>query len=251
MDEVFGVGNFVSEIIFRKKQMPLGSKYLETSSDFILWYARTKKKLKYNQIYLHKNIEGDSIWKWVELPNGERKRLERKEIDNHKLLPEDSKIFRDKFLEESKNAVRKFQYEVLYNGKRYFPNRGRWVTHEEGMKNLLNSNRIVERGNSLGYVLYHKDYPVTPLMNVWSKIGSPTGMIYVVQTNEKVIQRCFLMTTDPGDLVLDPTCGSGTTAYVAEKWGRRWITCDTSRVAIALAKQRLMTANFDYYELNK
>ena len=249
MDEVFGVENFVSEIVFRKKQMPLGAKYLETSSDFILFYAKNKPTLKYNQLYLEKNIEGDSIWKWIELPNKNHRKMSKDEINNHKKLPENSKIFRTKFLEESKDAIGKFQYEVLYNGKKYFPNRGRWVTHEAGMKNLIKHNRIVARGNTLEYILYHDDYPVTPLMNVWNKIGSPTGMIYVVQTNVKVIERCLLMTTDPGDLVLDPTCGSGTTAYVAEKWGRRWITCDTSRVAIALAKQRLMTANFDYYEL--
>jgi len=249
MDEIFGVENFVSEIIFRKKQMPLGTKYLETSSDFIIWYAKDKNKLKYNQLYLKKNIEGDSIWKWVELSNGERRQLNKQEICNHQLLPKNSKIFQDKFLEESKNAVGKFQYEVIYNGERYFPKRGGWVTHEEGMKNLIKKNRIVKRGNSLGYILYYDDYPVTPLMNVWNKIGSPTGMIYVVQTNFKVMERCILMTTDPGDIVLDPTCGSGSTAYVAEKWGRRWITCDTSRVAITLAKQRLMTSAFDYYKL--
>ena len=249
MDEIFGRENFVSEIIFRKKQMPLGSKYLETSSDFILWYSKNKSMLRYHQLYLNKNIEGDSIWKWIELSDGTRRLLEKKEINNHKLLAKDSKIFRDKFLEESKDAVGKFQYEVLYRGKKYFPKRGRWVTHEKGMAKLLKSNRIVERGNSLGYVLYYDDYPVTPLMNVWNKMGSPTGMTYVVQTNKKVIERCILMATKPGDLVFDPTCGSGTSAYVAEKWGRRWITCDTSRVAVALAKQRLMTANFDYYKL--
>ncbi len=249
MDEIFGRGNFVSEIIFRKKQMPLGSKYLETQSDFILWYTKNKAKLKYNKLYKEKNIEGDSIWKWIELADHSRRKMTTEEINSHKLLPENSKIFRDKFLEESKNAVGKFQYNVLYNGKKYFPKRGGWVTHSEGMAKLLKSSRIVERGSSLGYILYYDDYPVTPLMNVWNKVGSPTGMIYVVQTNPKVIERCVLMTTKPGDLVLDPTCGSGTTAYAAEKWGRRWITCDTSRVAIALAKQRLMTAKFDYYKL--
>ncbi len=250
MDEIFGKENFVSEIVFRKKQMPLGTKHMETSSDFIIWYARKKDNLRYRQLYLFKNIEGNSIWNWVELTDGTRRQLTKEEINNHKILPS-SKIFRNKFLTESKNATGHFQYDVSYHGETFNPkNKGkRWVTHKDGMKRLMHNNRVVKRGNSLEYVLYYDDYSVTTLMNVWQDTGSPSDMRYVVQTNTSVIQRCLLMTTDPGDLVLDPTCGSGTTSYVAEQWGRRWITCDTSRVAITLAKQRLLTAVYDYYKL--
>ncbi len=251
MDEIFVRDNFISEIVFRKKQMPLGAKYIERSSDFILWYAKNKKATKYRPLYIKKNVEGNSIWNWVELADGTRRKLKKEEINNHALIPKGAKIFQSKFLMESKNAVGNFQYDVSFQNKVYNPkNFGKgWVTHEVGMKNLLKNNRVILRGNTLGYVLYHDDYPCTSLMNVWHDTGSPSDMRYVVQTNPQVIQRCILMTTDPGDLVLDPTCGSGTTAYVAEQWGRRWITCDTSRVAITLAKQRLMTAVFDYYKL--
>ena len=249
MDEVFGRENFVSQIVFRKKQMPLGSKTLESSSDFIIWFSKSKKEMKYRCFYKNKNIEGNSVWNWVESEDGKRRQMTKEEINNHNLLEKNSKVFQNKFLEESKNAVDRFNYKVKFGNKFFSPKRGGWVTHEEGMKRLLKANRIIQRGNSLGYVLYHEDYPVTSIMNVWNEMGSPTGMIFVVQTNKLVIQRCILMTTDPGDLVFDPTCGSGTTAYVAEQWGRRWITCDTSRVAVALAKQRLMTAHFKYYKL--
>ena len=117
------------------------------------------------------------------------------------------------------------------------------------MYNLIKANRIVSTGKNLAYVMYINDFPVMPINNIWTEFLLRTERIYVVQTSEKTIERCLLMVTDPGDLVLDITCGSGTTAYVSEQWGRRWITCDTSRVAIALAKQRLMTATFDYYKL--
>ena len=251
MDEVFGQENFVSQITFRKKQMPLGAKYLETSSDFILWYARGKEHLKYSNLYLSKNVEGNSIWNWVEFPDGTRRPLNKNEINNHKIIPVGGKIFQNKFLTEGRSVTERFQYDVSFEGKIYNPKQigRRWVTHKQGMQRLLKNNRVIQRGNFLGYVLYHDDYPVTTMMDVWNDTGSPAGMTYVVQTNPSVVQRCLLMATDPGDLVLDPTCGSGTTAYVAEQWGRRWVTCDTSRVAIALAKQRLMTAVYDYYKL--
>jgi len=137
-----------------------------------------------------------------------------------------------------------------FEGKTYYPPTGRaWASHIEGMKRLIEENRIVSTGKNLAYILYLDDFPLIPITDIWPDLLMRTEKIFVVQTAPKVIERCMLMTTDPGDLVFDPTSGSGTTAYVAEQWGRRWITCDTSRVAIALAKQRLMTALFDYYEL--
>lgn len=139
-----------------------------------------------------------------------------------------------------------------YNGKTIFPPPGKsWKTSENGMKRLVENNRVMqyEDGDTLQYVTYLDDYNVSPIMDLWTDTAPPSDKIYVVQTARLPLTRCLLMTTDPGDLVLDITCGSGTTAYVAEQWGRRWITCDTSRVAIELAKERLMTAIFDYYRL--
>jgi adenine-specific DNA-methyltransferase len=145
-------------------------------------------------------------------------------------------------------------FPVTLQGREFKPNiRNRWKTNEEGMTRLLRAGRIEITGDSLAYVRFIDDFPAFPITNAWMDIGGIQSRsdpkIYVVQTANTAIQRCILMTSDPGDLVLDPTCGSGTTAYVAEQWGRRWITCDTSRVAVTLAKQRMMAANFDYYEL--
>lgn len=143
-------------------------------------------------------------------------------------------------------------FPVEVEGKRYTPNTGGWKTNQSGMKSLSAARRLIGLGNTLRYVRYFHDFPVFSLTNFWddtTTAGYGDPKTYVVQTNSKVIERCILMTTDPGDLVLDPTCGSGTTAYVAEQWGRRWITTDTSRVALALARTRLMAARFPYYLL--
>jgi adenine-specific DNA-methyltransferase len=143
-------------------------------------------------------------------------------------------------------------YSFDFRGKPYKPPPGRsWKTPIRGMQRLMQANRLVPYadGETVRYALKLSDYPVSPLHNIWSDTAPPADKVYVVQTGERVVERCLLMTTDPGDLVLDPTCGSGTTAFVAEKWGRRWITCDTSRVAVTLAKTRLMTASYDYFEL--
>ena len=164
------------------------------------------------------------------------------------LLPSGSRIFAYDNT-RSQSGVDKTRYPVEINGKTYRPDPEVWKTHEEGMKKLISAGRISPGNTSLAYVRYLDDFPAIALNNVWTDAIS-RGMgdkVYVVQSTTKVIQRCLLMTTDPGDLVIDPTCGGGTTAIVAEQWGRRWITCDTSRVAITLAKQRLMTATFDYH----
>src|SRR4030067_1863432 len=141
-----------------------------------------------------------------------------------------------------------FDYE--FNGKTYKPKFGKsWKTTKHGFDRLVEKDRIFASSDRLYYKLYLDDYPVSQLLNVWEDTRSVMQKIYAVQTDAEPIKRCILMATDPGDLVLDPTCGGGTTAFVSEQWGRRWVTCDTSRVAITLAKQRLMTAKFDYYEL--
>jgi adenine-specific DNA-methyltransferase len=251
LDELFGSDNFISIIAFRKKTMPLGAKFLESINDFILWYARNKGTTKYNPLFLEKNVEGDSHWNSVELPEGKRRKLDRREIDSHKLLPEGSRIYQlISLYPVGINASGLFDIE--FQGRIYRPpNSSSWGTSKDGLNKLIIANRIepYSSGNTIRYVLFLDDYNISPITSLWADTSAPTDMNYAVQTNNKVIERCLLMTTDPGDLVLDPTCGSGTTAYIAEQWGRRWITCDTSRIAVTLAKQRLMTALFNYYEL--
>lgn len=243
MDEVFGKDNFVVMISFAKTGSQAG-KVLQAVNNYIVWYARDIKKIKFRQLYYYRNVIeafNDGFRKVVRKGNVETVTLE----DIRKGRISEEEIFRTDPLQSSSPGSR---YEVELNGKKYYPRRY-WKTSREGMQNLLKENRIVATGNNISYKRYYKDLPIKLISNVWTDTGGASNMIYVVQTSEKVVQRCLLMTTDPGDLVFDPTCGSGTTAYVAELWGRRWITCDTSRVSIALAKQRLMTSVFDYYEL--
>lgn len=247
LDEIFGKNNFISEVVFRKKGMTLGAKTLETMNDFIIWYAKDKRQVKYRQMYEAYNVEGASRWTMVELTDGTRRRLTSDEYQNHTLLPKGGKVFRlvsQRAPSFSPNNVFNFEFQ----GKIYKAP-GCWVTNQEGMENLSKSKRFFPEGVNLSYIQYLDDFSMKKTTNLWMNTTGASNKMYVVQTSEKPIMRCMLMTTDPGDLVFDPTCGSGTTAYVAEQWGRRWITCDTSRVAITLAKQRLMTALFDYYKL--
>jgi adenine-specific DNA-methyltransferase len=248
MDEVFGRENFVAVVAFRKKQMPLGAQYLDSICDYLLWYSKDKTRLKYRQIFVEKSPEGDPAWGWGILPDGTVRRLTQQEVRNHGLLPEGVRLFQSKSLRPA-GFNPSCVFTVDFQGRRFNPPDS-WVTSEQGMRRLMEADRIIasERG-SIRYILQFDDYPVTALSNMWTDTGGVAEKMYAVQTSEKVVERCILMTTDPGDLVFDPTCGSGTTAWCAEKWGRRWITCDTSRVALAIARQRLMTAKFDYYEL--
>jgi adenine-specific DNA-methyltransferase len=248
MDDVFGAKNFVSQISFRKKTMPLGTKQLEQMHDFIIWYGKEKDKIKYRDLYKEYIITGSQDWNWVELPNGERRRMTDDEILGGISLPQGSKIYRLKHPSPIGYDENKM-YDVKFEGKVYRPPMNGWGIAKEKFDRLIGLRRVQPKGNILNYILYYDDFPVTKLTNPWNDTVGPQDKRYVVQTAELVVQRCLLMTTDPGDLVLDITCGSGTTAYVSEQWGRRWITCDTSRVALTLAKQRLMTAVFDYYEL--
>ncbi|MBF0103534.1 MAG: site-specific DNA-methyltransferase [Desulfobacterales bacterium] len=248
MDEVFGAGNFVSQITFRKG-MPLGSITLANDSNYVIWYAMDLANIKYRQLYISRIQGTDTHYNMVELPDGLRIKMEKDEFTGVTPLPKNSKVFTLAPLISSgrtESCVFKFDYE----GQTYFPQSNRsWKTNFDGMTKLSKYRRLFSTGERLMYILYFDDYPVTKLTCNWSDTLGAMDKVYVVQTASKIIERCLLMTTDPGDLAIDITCGSGTTAFVAEKWGRRWITCDTSRVAIALAKQRLMTANFDYYEL--
>ena len=249
MDEVFGIENCIALIPFRKKLMPLGSKTIENMCDYLIWYSKEKKAIKYNQLYIHTlpNLKG--MWSFVEFLDGTRRKLTKEERAGFSPLPRGGKVY-GTVSQLAPSYSEKSVYGFKFKGKIYHPPNGQcWVTTLEKMNILAEQNRLQVDGNLPRYILYYDDFPFSKLTNPWVDTAGVFDKKYVVQTSEKVIQRCLLMTTDPGDLVLDPTCGSGTTAYTAEKWGRRWITCDTSRVAVALAKQRLMTTNFDYYEL--
>ena len=242
--------------------MPLKTNLIDVSYDHIVWYAKDKPSFlsKYRGLFLYQDVQGDKNFKYIELPNGSRRKLSDEEINNHKLLPKNSKVYRHHYLKPSQYRPNQ-DFNFKFEGTTYPPPGGRledtpdgvhsWATTPEGMAVLAKENRIEKAGNTLEYVLFHVDYPVTPLNSVWTDTSAELDKKYVVQTSELPIQRCMLMATDPGDLIFDPTCGSGSTASVAEKWGRRWITCDTSRVAITLAKQRLMAECYDYYELSR
>ena len=253
MDEVLGKGNFVAQIYFSTTG-GFAASTLSRVGDYLVWYARDRTKIKYRQLFLEKSAleTGDAAYKNVELANGSRRPMSKDERSGRKPIPAGSRIFRHGDLQSSGSASGDTPFE--FEGEVFRPNRNNhWkATWPDGMTRLKAARRVDLVGNTLSYVRYVIDNPVNPLTNSWmdtSFARFATDKKYVVETNPKVIQRCILMTTDPGDLVFDPTCGSGTTAYVAEQWGRRWITCDTSRVATTLAKQRLMTASYHYYEL--
>jgi adenine-specific DNA-methyltransferase len=254
MDEVFGADNAVALITF-KKTSGAGSISGRTMVvpqifDFIIWYAKDFRSVKYRQIFLEKVLgeEGASQYQWIEQDYFSRRRMRKAEKDGK--LPVGARVFGSDNLTSS-TGVDKTRYPVDFEGHTYRPHPYVWKTHQDGMGRLVKARRIIRPASSISYVRYIDDFPARPMTNLWTDTASSfmAGKVYVVQTNTKVVERCLLMTTDPGDLVLDPTCGSGTTAYVAEQWGRRWITIDTSRVALALARARIMGARYPYYLL--
>jgi adenine-specific DNA-methyltransferase len=247
LDEVFGPENFLSIISF-KKTLPLGSSGLAGISDYLIWYAKDKTKYKYNELYVQKPIGEGTGYTWVELEDGSRRKMTKEEKIQPVLLPKNSKVFFTSSLSSS-GYTPTCMFDFDLDGKTYKCGKKSWRTHPDGMQKLISEKRIIAPGALPCFIQYHDDFPVQPLHNLWDDTHGASDMIYAVQTSLKPIQRAILMTTDPGDIVLDITCGSGTTANVAEQWGRRWVTCDTSRIAITLAKQRLMTSNFDYYKL--
>ncbi|MFN0176300.1 MAG: site-specific DNA-methyltransferase, partial [Saprospiraceae bacterium] len=254
LDEVFGGENFVSLISFTKTG-GTPTTLLPSLNDFILWYAKDKRAIHYRKLFISKESgkEGATGYTLLEeTKTGNWRGMTKDEKENLESISSDFKIFDGTPLMSSgESAEGRVPFE--FNGKKFLPPSGsHWKTHPEGLKRLAEQGRIIEIGNRIEYKRYLDDFPVFPMNNIWMGLGERgfTGeKLYVVQTAAEAIKRCLLMTTSPGDLVLDITCGSGTTAFVAEKWGRRWITCDTSRVAIALAKQRLMSAVFSYYRL--
>jgi adenine-specific DNA-methyltransferase len=260
LDEVFGSENFVAEIAYQKTTGAGSPNEVLTSLpavfDFIIWYARDKSQLKYRQLYLEKSIggQGSSLYTQVELADGSTRPLTPEERGGAR-LPDGARVFGLDNL-SSQSGVDKTRYPLEIDGRTFLPpNRRVWATDRAGMDRLLDAGRVrVGAGANPGYVRYMDDFPGYPLSNIWTDTVGQNQFggekRYVVQTALKAVQRCILMTTDPGDLVLDPTCGSGTTSLVSEQWGRRWITVDTSRVAMAIARERLLTSVFPYYQLH-
>jgi len=248
MDEVFGPKNFINLIIFQKTGF-LGSRFLDSTYDFILWYAKDKNKVKFRTILTEREINALKRYNYVELEDGSSTKLTKSQLERKKEIPK-GRRWRDKSLLSQGATKGESSLEFSFGKRTFKPNPGtHWSTGISGLETLAKLGRIVCFKDRLNFKSYLDDFPLIPIGVVWRGMMIGTKLDYVVQTSTKVVERCLLMTTDPGDLILDPTCGSGTTAYVAEQWGRRWITCDTSRVAITIAKQRLMTALFDYYEL--
>ena len=251
MDEVFGAENFVSVITFQKTTSASGER-LPAVSDYLVWYARDTTRMKSRQLYLERLGEGWVNYNYVRLPDGTHRRMNSDESADWSHLPEGARVYRRDNLTSQRPAQEGDVRSYKFQGRDYTPGKGTFKTDLTGLQQLEKAERLEAYGSTLSYRRFAKDFPYLPLNNLWddtSTGGYAEERFYVVQTITKVIQRCMLMTTDPGDLVLDPTCGSGTTAYVAEQWGRRWITCDTSRVPLALARQRLLTATFSYYDL--
>lgn len=249
LDEIFGSDNFVS-IISYSVSSGMGANLLPRENDFLIWYCKSITKIKYRQIYQEKQFEGEGAgaYRQIELPNGKIRPIDVSDIDENTKVVLTGKVLR--FGDVTKPGPGQ-KYEVDASGCIFDSGSRWWGLPPDALRRAIRARRVIPSGRSLVVKRYLDDWPAFPITNVWrdTGTGAALGKVYAVQTNDRVIERCLLMTTDPGDLVLDPTCGSGTTAYVAEKWGRRWITCDTSRVAITLAKQRLMTASYDYYEL--
>ncbi|MCE2400060.1 site-specific DNA-methyltransferase [Candidatus Poribacteria bacterium] len=243
MDEVFGPENFVSQLVFTKTRSLVSSDFVTTICDYILWYAKDRDlaKEKMRKVFLKR--KDNTLASHFENTYGEILT-----IGERNLKLRNSEIVDDYRPFMSDNLIRQPNPEIKFDwhGRKI---EGRFRTNEQGLKRALQANRILFTRSGIRYKFFLDDFPVSPLNHLWQDVIGAQNPVYVVQTNSQVVERCLLMTTDPGDLVLDPTCGGGTTAYVAEQWGRRWITIDTSRVAIALARQRLLTASFDYYEL--
>ena len=250
LSEVFGAENFVVTINFVTANAQTGG-LLENNCNYIVWFAKDRSRAKYRSPLLPKSqlAGGAAAYRFVELPGGQRRPMTPEEREDHERLPEGSKIFRADKLTSSHPPG---DFPVELEGRSYLPRKGYWSTGQEGMNALKNARRLIAVGDTLSYVRFLNDFAAFPIGSQWNDTitsGFASEKLYAVQTNTKVVQRCILMTSDPGDLVLDPTCGSGTTAWVAELWGRRWITIDISRVPLALARQRLLTATFPYYKL--
>lgn len=243
LDEVFGSENHMSTISFRTTS-GLGASYLKRTNDFIIWYAKDKSSVKFRRLFREETPGG---YNYVEFEDGKLMTVNEADAKGMKYTPEQTFTSSDLV---SSGLTPSCVYPVEFEGRTFEPGRSRsWKTNKEGMEKLKAAGRLVALGETLRFKTFASDFPVSEITNVWTDTVGELNKTFVVQTSTRVIERCLLMTTDPGDLVLDPTCGSGSTAAVAEEWGRRWITCDTSRVSLALARTRLMSTKFPYYLL--
>jgi len=251
MDEVFGAKNHLATIVFNKTT-GFTDQRLSSVYDCLVWYTHDVERLKYTQLYRRKAIglERSGNYRYVELPDGTRRQLADNELEQIDRLPHGWRVFRIDNIVSQGDAKEAQPFE--FGSRSYYPPaNSHWKTTAAGMTRLVEKGRVTAIGNRLYYVRYYDDFPVSPINNIWNDVGrSGFGdtKIYSVQTEAAVILRCIGMVTEPGDLVLDPTCGSGTTVYCAERLGRRWITCDTSRVAINVARQRLLSGTFEHYK---
>jgi adenine-specific DNA-methyltransferase len=252
MDEVFGAENFVSVVTIRKTASE-GAVHLGMTTDFLLFYARSIERLKFTPLFTRRKDDADERYDQILLQDGITRTATAEEREG--FIPEGAHLYQLSALTSSRPAGEGDVREFVFNGRRFTPGSGTFKTNKSGLERLASANRLeATSGGTLRYRRFADDFPYGKLNNFWADISGAVQSrsdpkIYVVQTSTSIVQRCLLMTTDPGDLVLDPTCGSGTTAYVSEQWGRRWITIDTSRVPLALARQRLLTATFPWYEL--
>ena len=245
MDELLGDNNFVAQVTFRVKS-PLSVSDLARTTDFILWYSRDYEQLKFRQLKTEKRLDEHPEFYMALLPDGTSVTRKQEDVSRHS---KGIRAFTAQNLASS-GYTQSCMYDVTVEGRMFtYPKGKSWKTNQDGMRRLFQSNRLQPLKTSLRWRYFFDDAPSEVITDIWSDTFSASDKTYVVQTSELVIQRCILMTTDPGDLVLDPTCGSGTTAYSAEQWGRRWITIDTSRVALALARSRVMGARYPYYLL--
>jgi adenine-specific DNA-methyltransferase len=261
LDEVFGAENFVSIITTQKTSSSTGN-FIGGVTDYVVWYGKNIDELKFRKLYQIKTYGGigASNYTRVRLSGGTSRPLSKEEQRSPETLPSGAQVYApDNLTSQSmgrakgEGAASWFKIELPGHANHFDPGpRARWKTNAQGMERLILADRVEPTsGGRLAYVRYFDDFPAFPLSNIWTDTVSSfmSDKIFIVQTNTKIIERCMVMATDPGDLVVDPTCGSGTTAFVAEKWGRRWITFDTSRVALALARQRIMGAQFPFYNL--
>ena len=256
LDEVFGSENWIGQISVQKTTSATNA-YLPQVCDYLVWYAKDATRTKYRPMYLTKEAggEGSQHYSGLQLADGQRRPATSDERNGHVELPPGAHLFTAGDLQSASMGRDKGEgaacwFPVEFGGKTYLPNqKSRWKTNEDGLRRLLLAGRVLAQDQALRYIRLLDDFPAFGLNNLWADVGGASDKTYVVETTPRVVERCILMTTDPGDLVLDPTCGSGTTATVAEQWGRRWITLDTSRVALALARTRLMGAKYPYFLL--
>ena len=247
LDETFGSEHFIGQIIFQKKGSQSGD-FVPAINEYLVWYGKAKPQTKFRPLYRPRDLQGvgGAGFDQVELSDGRIRDLSEDELEDASLLPAGARVFRSNPLFSQKSGPND---PVMLDGKLYPSGGNSWKVSPASIPLLHSVGRTIITDKRVNFKRYADDFSQVLYSNLWTKLGGASNKTYVVQTNMEVVKRCLLMTTDPGDLVFDPTCGSGTTAFVAEQWGRRWITCDTSRVALALARTRLMSARFPYYLL--